>query len=55
MVKEIDSSQVTGEKRSGKKDWDISGDTRPTHKLEDFFKNSDYLSFDCTFLFDLKE
>jgi ribonuclease Z len=52
--KKIESSQVTGEKRSGKK-IGISGDTRPTKKLEDFFKNSDYLSFDCTFSFELKD
>ena len=52
--KKIESSQVTGEKRSGKK-IGISGDTRPTKKLEEFFKNSDYLSFDCTFSFDLKD
>ena len=52
--KKIESSQVTGEKRSGKK-IGISGDTRPTKKLEKFFKNSDYLSFDCTFSFDLKD
>lgn len=41
-------SQVVGEKRSGKK-IGISGDTRPTKLLEEFFKNCDYLSFDCTF------
>ena len=52
--KKIKSSQVTGEKRLGKK-IGISGDTRPTKKLEEFFKNSDYLSFDCTFSFDLKD
>ena len=52
--KKIDSSQVTGEKRPGKK-IGISGDTRPTKKLQEFFKNSDYLSFDCTFSFDLKD
>ena len=52
--KVINSSQVTGEKRSGKK-IGISGDTRPTEKLEEFFKNSDYLSFDSTFSFDLKD
>ena len=50
----IDSSQVTGDKRSGKK-IGISGDTRPTEKLQNFFTNSDYLSFDCTFSFDLKD
>ena len=50
----IDSSQVTGEKRPGKK-IGISGDTRPTEKLQNFFKNSDYLSFDCTFAYELKD
>jgi ribonuclease Z len=52
--KKIEPSQITGEKRSGKK-IGISGDTRPTEKLEEFFRNSDYLSFDCTFSFDLKD
>jgi len=52
--KKIDSSQVTGEKRPGKK-IGISGDTRPTAKLQQFFENSDYLSFDCTFSFELKD
>ena len=52
--KNIDSSQVTGEKRPGKK-IGISGDTRPTQKLKEFFKNSDYLSFDCTFSYELKD
>lgn len=41
-------SQVVGQKRPGKK-IGISGDTRPTKLLEEFFKNCDYLSFDCTF------
>jgi len=50
----IQSSQVTGEKRPGKK-IGISGDTRPTEKLEKFFQDSDYLSFDCTFSFDLQD
>ena len=50
----IDSSQVTGDKRPGKK-IGISGDTRPTEKLQNFFTNSDYLSFDCTFSIDLKD
>ena len=45
---------VMGEKRSGKK-IGISGDTRPTKKLEDFFKNCNYLSFDSTFSNELKE
>ena len=52
--KKINSSQVTGKKRPGKK-IGISGDTRPTEKLQNFFTNSDYLSFDCTFAFDLKD
>ena len=52
--RKIDSFQVTGEKRPGKK-IGISGDTRPTKKLQEFFGNSDYLSFDCTFSFDLKD
>jgi len=47
-------SQVTGEKRSGRK-IGISGDTRPTDKLVEFFKNCDYLSFDSTFADELKE
>jgi len=50
----IDSSQVTGGKRPGKK-IGISGDTRPNEKLQQFFENSDYLSFDCTFSFDLRD
>ena len=52
--KNIDSSQVTGEKRPGKK-IGISGDTRPTQKLKEFFENSDYSSFDCTFSYELKD
>ena len=52
--KKIESSQVTGEKRPGKK-IGISGDPRPTKKLEEFFGNSDYLSFDCTFSYELKD
>ena len=47
-------SQVTGEKRSGRK-IGISGDTRPTDKLVEFFKNCDYLSFDSTFDDELKK
>jgi ribonuclease Z len=46
--KTIKPSDVLGQKRPGKK-IGISGDTRPTKKLEEFFKNCDYLSFDCTF------
>jgi ribonuclease Z len=49
----IKPSQVLGEKRRGKK-IGISGDTRPTSVLVDFFKNCDYLSFDSTFSDELK-
>jgi len=52
--KTVRSSDVLGEKRPGKK-IGISGDTRPTKKLEDFFKNCDYLSFDSTFSHELQE
>ena len=47
-------SQVLGEKRKGKK-IGISGDTRPTKKLEEFFKDCDYLTFDSTFIDELKD
>lgn len=50
----VKPSDVMGEKRQGKK-IGISGDTRPTKKLEEFFKNSDYLTFDSTFLDDMRE
>ena len=43
-----------GPKVPGKK-IGISGDTRPTKKLEEFFKNCDYLVFDSTYLDELKE
>lgn len=52
--KTIHPKDVMGEKRPGKK-IGISGDTRPTRKLEEFFKNCDYLSFDSTFLDELKD
>ena len=52
--KKIVSSQVTGDKRSGRK-IGVSGDTRPTDKLTEFFKNCDYLSFDSTFADELKD
>jgi len=52
--KTVRSSDVLGEKRPGKK-IGISGDTRPTKKLEEFFKNCDYLSFDSTFSHELQE
>jgi ribonuclease Z len=50
----VKSSELLGEKRSGKK-IGISGDTRPTKKLEEFFRDCDYLSFDSTFLSELQE
>lgn len=52
--KTVKPSDVVGEKRPGKK-IGISGDTRPTKKLELFFKNCDYLSFDSTFSDKIKE
>ena len=52
--KTIKPSEVLGEKRPGKK-IGISGDTRPTKELEEFFKNCNYLSFDSTFLDELKD
>ena len=52
--KEILSSQVTGKRRPGRK-IGVSGDTRPTDELVEFFKNCDYLSFDSTFADELKE
>ena len=52
--KTVKPSEVLGEKRPGKK-IGISGDTRPTKELEEFFKNCNYLSFDSTFLDELKD
>ena len=52
--KSIKPSEVMGPNIPGKK-IGISGDTRPTKKLEAFFKNCDYLVFDSTFLDELKE
>lgn len=52
--KTIKPEDVLGEKRPGKK-IGISGDTRPTEKLEEFFENCDYLVFDSTFLDEVKE
>ena len=52
--KTIKPSEILGEKRPGWK-IGISGDTRPTKELEEFFKNCNYLSFDSTFLDELKE
>jgi ribonuclease Z len=50
----VKSSDVLGDKRPGKK-IGISGDTRPTKKLEEFFKDCDYLSFDSTFSHELQD
>lgn len=50
----VKSYDVLGEKRPGKK-IGISGDTRPTKKLEAFFKDCDYLSFDSTFSHELQD
>jgi len=50
----VKSSDVLGEKRQGKR-IGISGDTRPTKKLEEFFKDCDYLSFDSTFSHELQD
>ena len=52
--KKIVSSQITGDTRPGIK-IGISGDTRPTDELVEFFKNCDYLSFDSTFADELKD
>ena len=41
-------SDVMGEKRKGRR-IGISGDTRPTQKLEEFFKDCDYMTFDSTY------
>jgi len=50
-VKPLD---VMGEKRRGRK-IGISGDTRPTKKLEEFFKGCDYITFDSTYSDDLRD
>ena len=52
--RKIFSSQVVGKNRPGKK-IGISGDTRPTKSLEEFFRDCDYLSFDCTFSDSLRD
>lgn len=52
--KTIKPSDVMGEKRKGRK-IGISGDTRPTKKLEEFFKDCDYLIFDSTYSHELQE
>jgi len=52
--KVIKPSDVMGEKRKGRK-IGISGDTRPTKKLEEFFKGCDYITFDSTYSDTLKD
>jgi len=52
--KSIKPSEVMGPNVPGKK-IGVSGDTRPTKKLEVFFKNCDYLVFDSTFSDEMKE
>jgi ribonuclease Z len=47
-------SDVMGEKRKGRK-IGISGDTRPTEKLEEFFRDCDYMTFDSTYSDALKD
>jgi len=44
----VKPSDVMGEKRKGRK-IGISGDTRPTAKLEKFFMGCDYITFDSTY------
>lgn len=46
--KKLISKEFTGPPRSGRK-IGISGDTRPTSKLEKFFQNCDILVFEATF------
>lgn len=46
--KTVKPSDVMGEKRRGRK-IGISGDTRPTKKLEEFFRGCDYITFDSTY------
>ena len=52
--KKIKPSQVLGQSKPGKK-IGISGDTRPTDDLANFFTHCDYLIFDSTFTDDLKQ
>ena len=44
----VKPSDVMGEKRKGRK-IGISGDTRPTAKLVEFFMDCDYITFDSTY------
>ncbi|MGI0045661.1 MAG: ribonuclease Z [Nitrosotalea sp.] len=50
----VKPSDVMGEKRRGRK-IGISGDTRPTKKLEEFFKGCDYITFDSTYSDELRD
>jgi ribonuclease Z len=50
----IRPSDVMGEKRRGTK-IGISGDTRPTINLEEFFRGCDYITFDSTYSDTLKD
>jgi ribonuclease Z len=52
--KTVRPSDVMGEKRRGRK-IGISGDTRPTKKLEEFFNGCDYITFDSTYSDDLRD
>ncbi len=52
--KEMLSSQVLGPGRRGRR-IGVSGDTRPTIQLGEFFRDCDYLVFDSTFAGDLKD
>lgn len=46
--RKIRPSDVMGQRRKGRR-IGISGDTRPTAKLEEFFKGCDYVTFDSTY------
>lgn len=52
--KTIRPADVMGEKRKGIR-IGISGDTRPTTKLEEFFRGCDYITFDSTYSDSLKD
>lgn len=52
--KTVRPADVMGEKRRGRR-IGISGDTRPTKKLEEFFKDCDYITFDSTYSDDLRD
>jgi ribonuclease Z len=52
--KKIESRQIVGPSRKGRK-IGISGDTRPTEKLIEFFQGSDVLIFESTYSEDKKQ